>query len=136
MSSRDPNDLHPDLQVIFTRFMHQAKVAAIDVLCTCTYRSNIEQDALYAQGRTKPGDIVTNAKAGQSAHNYLLKGKPAAKAFDIVPLRNGSCVWGTKQKDDSALWQTLGKIGTDLGLNWYGNPKAPFHEMAHFQLKE
>lgn len=34
------------------------------------YRSFEEQDALYAQGRTTPGDIVTNAKGGESAHNY------------------------------------------------------------------
>src|SRR5574343_1544593 len=45
---------------------------------TCVYRSNEEQDALYAQGRTTKGKIVTNAKAGQSKHNF----KPS-KAFDI-----------------------------------------------------
>lgn len=31
-----------------------------------TYRSNAEQNELYAQGRTKAGKIVTNAKGGQS----------------------------------------------------------------------
>lgn len=36
------------------------------------YRSGARQDQLYAQGRTRPGEIVTNAKAGQSAHNYGL----------------------------------------------------------------
>jgi peptidoglycan L-alanyl-D-glutamate endopeptidase CwlK len=31
-----------------------------------------EQNVLYAQGRTKPGNIVTNAKSGSSYHNYGL----------------------------------------------------------------
>src|SRR5258708_12842627 len=35
-------------------------------------RTKAEQDALYAQGRTTPGKVVTNAKGGQSMHNYGL----------------------------------------------------------------
>jgi peptidoglycan L-alanyl-D-glutamate endopeptidase CwlK len=46
---------------------------------TCTYRSNEEQNQLYALGRTVKGKIVTNAKAGQSRHNSL-----PSKAFDIA----------------------------------------------------
>ena len=37
-----------------------------------TYRSFDEQNHLYAQGRTKPGKIVTYAKGGQSYHNFGL----------------------------------------------------------------
>nr|WP_295770097.1 M15 family metallopeptidase [Rhodoferax sp.] len=39
-------------------------------------RSCAEQDALYAQGRTAPGNKVTNAKSGDSNHNFGI-------AFDI-----------------------------------------------------
>jgi len=46
---------------------------------TCTHRTNDEQTALYAIGRTVKGKKVTNAIAGSSAHNY----KPSA-AFDIA----------------------------------------------------
>jgi len=35
-------------------------------------RSYQQQAALYAQGRTKPGKIVTNARPGSSWHNYGL----------------------------------------------------------------
>jgi len=45
----------------------------------CGYRSNKEQDDLYKIGRELPGVKVTNAKAGQSFHNY-------GRAFDWVPL--------------------------------------------------
>lgn len=46
-----------------------------------TIRTFAEQEALYAQGRTKPGKVVTNAKAGMSYHNYGL-------AVDIVLLKD------------------------------------------------
>lgn len=135
MASRNVNDLHPELQPLFIKFMHEATVQGVDVLCTCTYRSGAEQDALYAQGRTVGGHIVTNARAGQSAHNYTIKGKPAAKAFDVVVMQNGKPDWNTVG-DSLLLWQKLGKIGVDLGLNWYGAPGAKFKEFPHFQLKD
>ncbi len=96
MASRDPKELHPDLQLIYMKFSEIAKRNSIDFLLTCTYRSNEEQQKLYNQGRTLPGPIVTNASAGKSAHNFTINGIGASKAFDIVPLRNGKCVlYGT-----------------------------------------
>lgn len=132
MASRKIEDLHPDLQPICREFMAQAESRGVDVLITCTYRSNVEQDALYAQGRDKPGNIVTRARGGQSAHNFTLDGKPASKAFDVVPMNNGKCMWSAAHPE----WQILGGIGESLGLDWYGNPSAKFREFPHFQLKE
>ncbi len=132
MASRNPEHLHPNLQPIFTRFMAACAQAGLNILVTCTWRSNEEQNELYAQGRTKPGKIVTRARAGQSAHNYTVGGKPASKAFDIVPLVNGKPCWDAKNE----AWAKAGKIGMDLGLLWYGRPGAPFKEFPHFQLKE
>lgn len=43
------------------------------------YRTAQEQNSLFAQGRTKPGKRVTNAKAWESSHNYGF-------AFDVVLL--------------------------------------------------
>ena len=56
----------------------------VRLLVVYSGRTFAEQDALYAQGRTKPGKIVTNAKGGQSIHNYFL-------AWDFVILydKNG-----------------------------------------------
>lgn len=134
MSSRNPHDLHPELLPLYVKFRDQAKAEGIDFLLICTYRSNLEQDALYAQGRTRPGKKVTNARGGQSAHNYTINNKPASKAFDVVLIRNGKCVWGTKDHD-LFLWQRLGIIGTELGLKWYGSPGSKFVEFPHFELK-
>jgi peptidoglycan L-alanyl-D-glutamate endopeptidase CwlK len=132
MSSRSLSDLHPKLRPVAEQFLARCKAAGLDILLTCTYRSAAEQNELYAQGRTKPGQIVTRARGGQSAHNFELDGKPAAKAFDIVPLVLGKPVWDNQHPD----WQKAGEIGMALGLNWYGAPNAPFREFPHFQLKE
>lgn len=132
MASRNIFDLHPSLQPVCKNFLIQADKQGIDVLITCTWRSNAEQDELYAQGRSKPGLIVTRARGGQSAHNFLLGNKPAAKAFDVVPLIAGKAMWSASHP----AWKNLGEIGLDLGLDWYGAPDSKFHEMPHFQLKE
>ena len=132
MSSRRLEDLHPDLHAIADAFLARCKAAGLDILITCTYRSGAEQDALYAQGRTTPGKIVTRAKAGQSAHNATdAAGKPAARAFDIVPLRNGKAIWTASDP----AWATAGAIGMELGLVWYGAPGSKFKESPHFQLR-
>ena len=121
MSSRSLSDLHPAVMAKCTAHIAECKNAGIDLLITCTYRSPEEQDALYAQGRTTPGAIVTNAKGGQSMHQYRL-------AYDCVPLRNGKCVWDSSDP----AWATVGELGKAQGLEWgYDWPK--FKECPHFQ---
>ena len=130
MPSRKIEDLHPSLQPICREFMRRCKAAGLSILITCTYRSTSEQDQLYAQGRNgPPGARVTNAKGGQSAHNFTQQNHPAARAFDIVPLVNGKPIWD----EHHPAWQQAGQIGMELGLNWYGRPGAPFREFPHFE---
>ena len=131
MASRDIKDLHPRLQPIAQRFLQEAHAAGMDPLITCTYRSNAEQETLYAQGRTAPGKIVTNARAGQSKHNHTEAGKPAALAFDIVPLVAGKPCW----QPTHPHWNALGQLGKRLGLEWAGEWRT-FREYPHFQLPD
>lgn len=128
MSSRKLTDLHPQMQPLVTRLLANARAAGIDLLVTCTYRSNEEQTALYAIGRTKPGRIVTRAKAGQSKHNYTLNSKPAALAVDVVPLRDGKPIWSASDP----VWKQVGEIGEKVGLEWAGR-WTTFREYPHFQ---
>ena len=81
MPSRDIKDCHPRLQKAYEHAAKKFNSAhkTTQVFLTCTYRSNEEQAALYAQGRTTAGKIVTNAKAGTSKHN-----KKPSEAFDIA----------------------------------------------------
>lgn len=139
MPSRYILDLHPDLQPLALAFLARCSARQVDVLIVCTYRSGAEQDALYAIGRTKPGTRVTNAKAGQSAHNYTIGGRPAAKAFDAVPLLHGKPIWEDPRDADGDWsndfgWRVMGEVAAELGLVWYGRPGSAFREAPHFQL--
>lgn len=121
INSRDLHDLLPVVKARVEAFIAKCKDAGIDILVTSTYRDNDSQTALYAQGRTTPGKIVTNAKAGQSWHNYRC-------AVDVVPLVHGKPDWDGSHP----VWAQIGKIGKECGLEWAGDWKS-FKEIAHFQ---
>ena len=130
MSSRRLGDLDPRMENLARVFLTQCRAAGIDILVTCTYRSPAEQADLYAQGRTAPGKIVTNAKPGESKHNAKLPdGSAGSQAFDVVPLRFGKPVWD----ETDPLWDQIGAIGIGLGLEWAGHWEH-FKEYPHFQL--
>jgi peptidoglycan L-alanyl-D-glutamate endopeptidase CwlK len=84
-------------------------------------RSFAEQDRLFAQGRTKPGPRVTNARGGQSLHNYGL-------AVDFVFLVGGRVSWERGLYDQLGPW--CSRIG---GLEW-GGSWARFRDAPHVQL--
>ena len=94
INSRDIAALHPQVAAKARAFVEACRAQGIDILVTSTYRDHASQDALYALGRSKSGKKVTNAKGGQSFHNFRV-------AFDIVPLRAGKPVWGTAGEDGS-----------------------------------
>jgi len=120
--SRNLDDLRPEVRPMVDAFLADCEADDIDILVTCTLRSMAEQTALYAQGRTTPGKIVTNAKPGQSAHNFGL-------AIDVVPIVNGKPDWdGTHP-----VWHQVGALGQLRGLRWLGAPDSPFKEEAHFE---
>lgn len=111
----------PPVRERVERFIAACKAEGIDILITSTYRDNESQDALYAQGRTKPGVKVTNARAGQSFHNYRC-------AVDVVPMKNGKPIWNAKDP----VWQDIGRLGKAAGLEWAGD-WVRFKEFPHFQ---
>lgn len=120
INSRDIKELHPHVRTLVERFLAACAKEGIDVIITSTYRDMESQAALYAQGRTAPGKIVTNAKAGQSWHNYRL-------AFDFCPIINGKAQW-----NDTKLFTRCGEIAESVGLEWAGRWKS-FKELAHCQ---
>lgn len=120
INSREIKDLLPVVAAKAAAFVAACRAAGIDVLITSTLRDGEAQNALYAQGRTKPGRIVTNAKAGQSWHNH-------ACAFDFVPIVHGKAMW-----DDTRTFERCGAIAESLGLEWAGRWKR-FRELAHCQ---
>lgn len=121
VNSRKIDDLLPVVQDKVRKFLELCHENDIDILITSTFRDNESQNALYAQGRTAPGKIVTNAKAGESWHNHRC-------AIDVVPLRNGKPVWN----GSDPIWQDVGRLGKEAGLEWAGDWKR-FKEFPHFQ---
>lgn len=121
VNSRSLSDLLPVVQKKARALLAAAKAEGIDLLVTSTYRDAECQDALYAQGRTKPGRKVTNARGGQSWHQFRV-------AFDVVPLISGKAVW-----NDQRLWKRIGELGESVGLEWAGR-WTTFRESPHFQF--
>ena len=128
INSRKLEDLHPIVRAKAVEMKRRVEAElGVELIITSTVRDDEAQNALYAQGRTKPGKIVTNAKAGHSWHNFKL-------AFDVVPVRHGKPVWGTSG-EDGKLWNRIGEIGEECGLEWAGRWKK-FIETAHFQYTQ
>jgi hypothetical protein len=126
--------LHPSLQGAALAFIQRAYLAGVPVVVASGKRSLKEQAALYAQGRTTPGAIVTPVRPGESSHETGL-------AFDVAPIEPeasglGKVIW--PWPDDPGLWARLGSIGEGLGLVWggrftdaHGDPRPDRPHFAH-----
>lgn len=116
--------MHPAARMKATSFINEANsIAGYNrYRITQGLRTFEEQDALYAQGRTTPGSIVTKARGGQSNHNYGL-------AFDIVGIdRKGRVTYDLSDNEWSMLAMTAGV----LNLKWGGDWKS-FTDKPHFE---
>lgn len=128
---RDMKALRPDLQEKITLLQKKCAAAGITIGIGECLRTKAEQDALYAQGRTKPGKIVTNAKGSSysSMHQWGV-------AFDFYLKMD---VDGDGKTSDDAfnnstgLYDKVGKIGQSIGLEWGGSWKS-IKDRPHFQL--
>lgn len=120
--SRKLEDLDPDVRQMCQGLLAKAKEAGIDLVVTQTYRTPEQQAALYAQGRTLPGNIVTHAPSGYSWHEFR-------RAFDVAI----SYFTGDKTKADmyDGPWEQIGEMGEALGCEWGGRWKTP--DRPHFQ---
>lgn len=100
--------------------IHLCAEHGIEIIVTSGTRTYAEQDALYEQGRSKPGKIVTNAKGGQSNHCFGI-------AWDVTIFKAGSPVW------ESPIYQAIGAYGKSIGLTWGGD--WHFSDEPHFELR-
>ena len=120
-SQKNLKTLLPEAEVHARRFLQAVLDAGYDVQVLDGTRTFAEQDGLYAQGRTKPGKKVTNARGGQSNHNYGI-------AWDIGLFKDGDYL------EESPLYRKVGKIGKAFGLEWGGDWKNPVDE-PHYQIR-
>ncbi len=113
--------LLPPVQKLARALVQKTADNGIRIKIISGLRTYEEQDALYAQGRTTPGNIVTKAKGGYSNHNFGI-------AFDVGVFE------GTNYLTDSPKYKAVGVLGTELGLEWGGNWKT-ITDQPHFQLR-
>ena len=113
--------LLPEVQPLARALIQKAAIAGIKIKIISGLRSFAEQNELYAQGRDKPGKIVTKARGGYSNHNFGL-------AFDIGVFE------GANYLQESVKYKAVGAIGLDIGLEWGGNWKTVV-DQPHFQLR-
>lgn len=90
-------------------------------------RSYQQQAALYAQGRTRPGGIVTNARPGSSWHNYGL-------AIDLGLFKNGVYLDEKTPRLSDRIYAELGAFAKTMGIEWAGYWTS-FKETPHFQFR-
>lgn len=116
-TNRDPRTLVPVLAAAWERFDTIMDLLGHPVFLTECVRSHERQDWLYAQGRTRDGKVVTNAKAGESDHNPNSEGQ--GRALDYA-FRGGNSPWSEEHP-----WALAGTIAKELGLRWGGDWPKP-----------
>lgn len=122
---RDINKCHPRLIELSKKLVSACKGQGLIIGIGESFRTKEEQDALYAKGRTAPGNIVTNAKGSSySSHHQW------GTAFDIYR-SDGKGVY----TDGDGFFEKVGKIGKSIGLEWGGDWKSPV-DKPHFQLPD
>jgi len=131
-------NLHPKVREDVKRCIEEAEAgfpANMAIRVVQGLRTIDEQNALYAQGRTKPGKIVTKAVGGKSYHNYglaidfaILKDKDNNGTFETLS-------WDTKEdfdKDGVKDWMEVVKVFKKYGWVW-GGDFSSIKDDPHFE---
>lgn len=115
--------VHPWLSSVMHQVIGACATQGVPVLITQGLRTWQEQDALYGQGRTSPGKKVTNARGGQSYHNFGL-------AVDFVPVDAiGKADWNVGHP----AWSIVVGIAKQHNLEW-GGDWVSFKDFPHLQV--
>lgn len=133
------NKLHPAIKdevgTMITHLENSHFPKTVQIRIVQGLRTFKEQDDLYALGRTKPGKIVTNAKGGQSIHNYglaidfaLMYDKDKNGTFEILSWNTGEDFDGDKESD----WQEVVKAFKGIGYVW-GGDWTSFKDYPHLE---
>ena len=122
--------LHPQVGGLIRKFINDVYTKhQVQLVIVQDYRTYAQQDALYAKGRTASGNIVTNAKGGQSNHNFAL-------AVDVFPLWDDGQLHmdGKSDAKNIKILKKIAPVGKSIGLEWGGDWKSII-DNPHFQLK-
>jgi peptidoglycan L-alanyl-D-glutamate endopeptidase CwlK len=115
----------PQLAALIVRLAAQLEAEGVPIQVTAGLRSWSGQDSLYAQGRTKPGPVVTDVPGGYSWHNYGL-------AVDVVPedITPGQPDWDITRPAWKMLVAAAKELGLASGSEWQTFPDWPHLQPA------
>lgn len=116
---RDITELHPRLQVLAAQLKETCAARGISILYSECLRTVAEQDALYAQGRTAPGSIITNTRGSsyRSQHQWGI----AVDFYVDMDIDGDGSKADDAYNNSTGLFDTVGKIAVTMGLGWGGN---------------
>jgi peptidoglycan LD-endopeptidase CwlK len=122
--------VHPTLVEKVTRILYALAELGHPMLVTDGLRTDAEQVALYAKGRTAPGPKVTNADGVRRRSNHQAKADGHGYAVDCCFLVDGNPSW-----DDAHPWRLYGEAAKALGLRW-GGEFVGLVDRPHIELPE
>lgn len=115
--------LHPQIRCAVKNFINKLESEmGIKLRVIQGLRTYAEQNALYAQGRTTKGNVVTKAKGGQSNHNFGL-------AIGVAEIKNRKIDW----KEQEKVLPKIAPIGKKWGFSWGGDWKSII-DKPHFEM--
>lgn len=113
--------LHLTAQRLARRFLTAVRAGGVDARIISGTRSYAAQNELYRRGRFgNPPPRVTNARGGQSRHNFGF-------AWDIGIFAGGAYL------TDSPLYDQAAALGAAEGIEW-GGAWATFKDRPHYQV--
>ncbi len=114
--------VHPELQDRVLKIVNAMVILGHPMLVTDGVRTTAQQQGLYAQGRTKPGKIVTYADGLVKKSNHQAKADGFGHAVDCCFLVD---IDGDGPDDPSwdekHPWALYGAMARALGLTWGGD---------------
>jgi peptidoglycan L-alanyl-D-glutamate endopeptidase CwlK len=123
----DPRYLHPVFRQKAADLLRTLAGEGMPFRLFEGYRTFERQRYLYAQGRTRPGPVVTRARPGMSYHQYGLAG-------DFVLFENGKWSWDAAD-ERARWWERLRQAGRELGLEPLAF-EAPHLQFGGWKIEE
>lgn len=122
--------VHPKLIEAVDRILDAMELLGHPMMPTDGVRTVAQQKALYAQGRTAPGKIVTNADGELKRSNHQVHGDGLGHAVDCAFIVDGKPSWA-----DEHPWALYGLMAKTLRLTWGGDWHG-LVDRPHIELPE
>jgi peptidoglycan L-alanyl-D-glutamate endopeptidase CwlK len=117
------SQVNPSLASAARKIIEGAQQSGYTLIVAEGYRTVQKQNEYYAQGRTKPGNIITYKKGGESKHNI-----GEAVDFDFI-------INGRQSNASSNNWSLIGSLAGQFGLIWGGDWKS-FKDLRHVEMPQ